>query len=171
MLLVAYRKHEKDLLRFLRRRLGSAAAAEDIAHDLYLKLCRMPDTEPLQDGRRYLFRMAANLATDHMRVEKRRSEIRAEMGHTLWRPEAAITPERETMARAELAFLEAEASRLPTRCRRIFYLSRYEGWSHVRIAEALGVGLTTVHKDLKLALSTLLAARRRFHGQDPDGAG
>ncbi|WP_233352573.1 RNA polymerase sigma factor [Glycocaulis alkaliphilus] len=168
---MAYRKHEKDLLRFLRRRLGSAAAAEDIAHDLYLKLYRMPETEPPRDGRSYLFRMAANLATDHMRVEKRRSEIRAEMGHTLRTSEMVVTPERAALARAELAFLEAEASRLPARCRRIFYLSRYEGWSHVRIAEALGVGLTTVHKDLKLAMSTLLAARRRFHGQDPDSVG
>ena len=65
-----------DLERMLRRRLGSPHAAADLTQDIYLRLRRI--TAPLPDrhqARAYLFRMAVNLVTDHMRVERRRREI------------------------------------------------------------------------------------------------
>lgn len=171
MLLQAFTKHQDDLLRFLGRRLGSRVVAEDLVHELYLKLCRTPEPETVRDDRSYLFSMAANLATDYVRVERRRTEIRGDIGDMAGADGDGITPERAALARAELAFLEAEVARLPERCRRVFHLNRYEGWSQAQIAEELGIGLTSVHKDIKLAMATLLAARRRFHGQESEGDG
>ncbi|MEM9495415.1 MAG: RNA polymerase sigma factor [Pseudomonadota bacterium] len=168
MLLQVYRQHEGELLNFLKKRLGSTALAEDLAQDLYIKLRRTPEPEALRDGKSYLFSMAANLATDYQRIEQRRRQIREEAQDVVWPSADAITPERAVLARRELAFLEAEAKKLSPRCRKIFYLNRFEGWSQARIAEELGVGLTTVHKDLKNAMATLLAARRRFHGKGPE---
>ena len=78
MLVQAYREHEWELLRFLARRLGSMHLASDIAHDLYVKLLGAADHPDIRDRRAYLFSMAANLATDHLRVEGRRREILAE---------------------------------------------------------------------------------------------
>jgi RNA polymerase sigma factor (sigma-70 family) len=148
MLLQAYREHEWELLRFLARRLGSAHLASDIAHDLYLKA--------------YLFGMAANLATDHLRVEGRRGQILAEQAGSVWRQTDELTPERHVMARAELRHLEKVIAGLPERSRQVFHLSRYEGKSQAEIAAILGLGATTVYKDLKLVMDTLLKARRRF---------
>ena len=165
VLVQAYLEHEKELLRFLGKRLGSHSLAADLAQELYLKLRRAETAPAVRNSRAYLFGMAANLATDHLRVEKRRSEIRAEAQGTLWRLADELTPERHAMGRAELAYLEAEVAKLDPRCRRIFYLNRYEGKSQAEIAKALGVGLTTVYKDLKTAMATLVAARRRFRGQ------
>ena len=86
----------------------------------------------------------------------------------LWRQEDDLSPERHALARAELTFLEAEVAKLDPRCREVFYLSRYQGRSQAEIAAALGIGITTVYKDLKTALSVLTAAQRRFYGKSPD---
>lgn len=164
----AYVEYERDLRRFLGKRLGSPSLAADLAHELYLKLRRSEHPPTVRDHRAYLFSMAANLAADHLRVEKRRTEIRAEIDGIAWRQSDDLTAERHAMGRAELAYLEAEIATLSPRCRHVFYLNRYEGRSQTEIASALGVGLTTVYKDLKTAMATLVAARRRFHGRSPD---
>lgn len=165
-LLQAYREYEWELLRFLGRRLGSPSLASDIAHDLYLKLLGAGDPPQIRDHRAYLFSMAANLATDHQRVEKRRGEILAEVDGLIWRRNDDVTPERQLLARAELDHLEAAIATLPERCRRVFYLSRFEGRSQAEIADLLGVGVTTVYKDLKAAMALMLRERRRFRGQE-----
>ena len=168
ILLQAYLEHEKELLRFLDKRLGSSNLAADIVHDLYVKLRRGIDTSLVRDNRSYLFSMAANLATDHLRVESRRMQILADAEGIAWRQVDELTPERRALGRAELDYMKAEITKLDARCRRIFYLSRYEGRSQAEIAAELGVGLTTVYKDLKKAMSMLVAARRRFNGQHVD---
>jgi RNA polymerase sigma-70 factor (ECF subfamily) len=163
MLLQAYREHEWELRRFLARRLGSAHLASDIAHDLYLKLLGGGADHPeIRDRKAYLFSMAANLATDHLRVERRRGEILEQSADQVWRQSDELTPERHAMARAELRFLEAAVATLPERCRQVFHLNRYEGKSQAEIAALLGLGLTSVYRDLKLVMTTLLDARRRF---------
>jgi len=163
MLLQAYREHQWELRRFLARRLGSTHLAADIAHDLYLKLRGGGGDHPeIRDRKAYLFSMAANLATDHLRVERRRGEILEQSAGSVWRQSDELTPERHAMARAELRYLEAAVATLPERCRQVFHLNRYEGKSQAEIAALLGLGLTSVYRDLKLVMVTLLDARRRF---------
>ncbi|MAO54652.1 MAG: RNA polymerase subunit sigma [Rhodospirillaceae bacterium] len=168
LLLRAYHEYEWELLRFLGRRLGSRSLAADIAHDLYVKLLRTEGEPPVRDRRAYLFTMAANLATDHMRVEKRRGEILAETDGAAWRQSEDLTPERHAVARAELAEMDAVLAALPARCRRVFFLARFDGLSQPQIAAELGIGITTVYKDLKAALAALTEARRRFQGGPND---
>jgi len=167
-LLRAYREYEWELLRFLARRLGSPHLASDIAHDLYLKLLGASDHAEIRDRKAYLFGMAANLALDHLRVERRRGEILAESGGLAWRQTDELTPERHLLGRAELHYLEQAIAGLPERCRQVFHLNRYEGRSQSEIAALLGLGPTTVYKDLKLVMDTLLRARRRFCTASPD---
>ena len=170
-LLQAYREHEWELQRFLARRLGSVQLASDIAHDLYLKLMGVADHAEIRDRKAYVFGVAANLATDHLRVEGRRGVILAESGGTVWQQSDELTPERHALARAELRYLEAAVASLPERCRQVFHLHRYEDRSQAEIATILGLGTTTVYRDLKLVMDTLLRARRRFRTaeSEPDG--
>lgn len=170
-LLQAYREHEWELQRFLARRLGSVQLASDIAHDLYLKLMGVADHSEIRDRKAYVFGVAANLATDHLRVEGRRGVILAESGGTAWQQSDELTPERHVLARAELRYLEAAIAGLSERCRQVFHLHRYEGRSQAEIAEILGLGATTVYRDLKLVMNTLLRARRQFLTLEPDPDG
>ncbi|WP_422368581.1 RNA polymerase sigma factor [Pelagibius sp.] len=162
MLLQTYRECEWELLRFLAGRLGSSSLASDIAQDLYVKLLNANEHPPIRNYKAYLFSMAANLATDHLRVEARRKEILAEVDGLIWRGTDELTPERHAMARAEFLHLQTEIGKLSPRCRRVFYLNRFESKTQAEIAEMLGIGLTTVYKDLKQAIAAMINARRRF---------
>lgn len=168
VLVETYFQHKPELLRFLSKRLGSSSLAADLAQDLYLKLRTTTDLPPVRDARAYLFSMAAHLATDHVRVDSRRAAIRQDADGVVWQRADDLTPERHALGRAELAYLEDAVARLHPRVRQVFYLSRFEGKSQAEIAEAVGVGLTTVHKDLKAAMAAMVVARRRFHGVQPD---
>jgi len=161
----AFREHEWELLRFLGRRLGSRAMAWDAVQDLYIKLHTAESPVQARDCRAYLFSMAANLATDRLRVDRRRSEILAEIDGIVWRRNDELTPERHALARAELRHMEQTIAALPERCREVFKLYRFEGLSQAQIAERLGLGLTTVYKDLKLAMKKLTTARRVYSRQ------
>ncbi len=167
LLLRAYHEYEWELLSFLGRRLGSRSLAADIAHDLYVKLLRSDEDPSVRDRRAYLFTMAANLATDHIRVEKRRGEILAEADGVVWRQAEDLTPERHLMAKAELSHMEAAVADLPERCRQVFFMSRFEGLSQPEIAQRMGIGITTVYKDMKRVLDALVRARRQFRDDAP----
>lgn len=155
----SFRDHHRDLVRFLMRRLRCAFTARDLAHDLYLKLGDVDGAARIGNGRAYLFRMAANLATDHLRGEARRAEILQEArdildGGAEWR-----TPERDVIARDELDRLRREVAGLPELSRRIFHLNRFEGRTHRDIAQQLGVSVTTVENHMRKVLDRLAAAR------------
>ncbi|QPJ62075.1 MAG: RNA polymerase sigma factor [Candidatus Nitronauta litoralis] len=168
VLLDAFREYESELLRFLSKRFGSASIASDIAQNLYVKLLNAESHPEIRNSKAYLFSMAVNLGTDQMRVEKRRKEILAEVNDLVWYQADEVTPERHAMAKEELSFLVSEVSKLPERCRKVFYLNRYEGRSQSEIATMLGVGLSTVHKDLKAAMNLLIEARQRFRASLPE---
>lgn len=157
-----------DLLQFLHRRTGSSSLAADLVHDLYLKLSNLGEqtSTSIDNSRGYLFSMAANLATDHARVENRRLEILQEAKGAVWLETDDLSPERHALAHAELAYLSDEVAKLDPRCRKVFYLNRYEGKSQAEIAAELGIGVTTVFKDLKAAMAALMQARRRFHAAE-----
>ncbi len=157
----SFRDHQRDLLRFLMRRLRCAFTARDLAHDLYLKLDDVDGATGIGNGRAYLFRMAANLASDHLRGEARRGEILREAQDLLdggadWR-----TPERDVIARDELQRLHREVAALPDLSRRIFQLNRFEGRTHREIAARLGVSVTTVENHIRKVMDRLAAARDR----------
>lgn len=168
MLHTLFHQYRTELLRFLARRLGSAAQAGDLVHDLYLKLTVTADHADIRDRKAYLFRLAANLATDHVRAERRRREILAEIDPVAWSRSEELTPERHAAARAELRVMEQVIAALPERSRQVFHLCRYQGKSRAEIAAELGIGVTTVYTDMKLVMDALTRARQNFRATRND---
>lgn len=154
-----YHAHERELIRFLARRLRCMATARDMAQEIYLKLRDVQDEGAIRNSKAYLFRMAANLATDHQRGEARRAELLKEAQELLWGDTASATPEAEYLARDELRRVEQTIASLPPQSRQIFMLNRFEARSQREIAILLGVSHTTVEKHIRKALDHLAAAR------------
>ena len=159
VLLVAYREHERELVRFLARRLRCVATAHDLAQDLYVKLHDQPPPNELRHGKAYLFRMAANLATDHLRSVSRRAELLTEAQTMLWDGLEQPTLERALAARREVEAMRRAVAGLPPLSRRIFEMNRFEGKSQREIAGLLGVSQTTVENHMRKVLAMLTAAR------------
>ena len=139
------------LIRLLVARLGSREEAEDVAQEMWLKLERLPDT-PLDHAGAYLFRMAANLATDR-RIAASRSNAR----DSAWldaQPAADELPniERAIIARQRLARLEATIAGMPDRMRAALRMFRVEELPQKLIADRLGITVSAVEKLLRRAM-------------------
>jgi RNA polymerase sigma factor (sigma-70 family) len=140
-----------ELLRFLTRRAGRAAA-EDVLQDVWLNLRERSDPETWREPRAVLFTTAANLATDVSRrnatAEKHFSPGESSENAVCPRPD----PEAQVDATDNLERLEAALMELPQACRDAFLLNRIEALTHVEIAARLGVSTKSVQRYIERAL-------------------
>lgn len=146
------------LLRHLARYLDRSAC-EDTYQAMYFKLASVPREPPIEDTRGYLFRIASNLAVDHIRESRRRREqVEAALALLDEAPSGPDTA-RVVAAQEQIAGIARALQQLPARTREIFVLNRYDGLSHSRIAERLGICTTTVENHMRRALECLARAR------------
>lgn len=145
---------------FFRRRLRCPDTAADLVQDLYL---RLPKLEPApcngQEVRNWLFRVAANLAVDHLRTEQRHAGLLEEYYGGDTETDDAPTPEQAASAFEQLRALQAALSELPDRCATILYLSRLEALTYPEIAKRLGISTSLVEKEIARALDHCRRAR------------
>lgn len=151
-----FREHNETLLRFLRARLGSDAEAEEAAQEAYVRLLQLNQPEQPSFLRAYLFRIAANLATD---LNRRRGLAFRSRADT--QDEVEPHQERALCARQQLDLVSCVLNQLPPKCREAFIRHRHEGQSTVEIAAALKVSDRMVRLYLARALEHLEAALDR----------
>ncbi len=162
-LLAAYLERRDDLVRFLTARLGSSAAAEDLAQDLYVRLATLKLAGPVENPSAFLYRAAVNLMLDRgrgdLRAARRDQAWQDTQGLVVAGVAAADTPSPEDAASARERFrlLTEAVEDLPPKTRRAFVLAKFEGLSQAEAAERLGVTPKTVENQLAAALKQLTA--------------
>ena len=129
-----FRKHNRALVRFLSARLRSEQDALEVAQEVYIRLLRRGRVEELGYMRAYMFKIAANLAVDHMRSTGRRGDVVIGLPEYFDVPVEA-TQEASVDAKQQLCLVNQAVEELPAKCRQAFCLSREEEWSAARIAE------------------------------------
>jgi RNA polymerase sigma factor (sigma-70 family) len=162
-MLDAYMSKRDDLVRFLTARLRSAAAAEDLAQDLYLRVASLELSEPVDNPSAYLYRLASNLMLDRLRSDRRAGARdaawlqtkRVEMGGESVADEPS--PEQAVYGRQRLALAAEAIADLPPKTRRAFELHKLQGLTQEQTAQQLGVSRKTVEKQISTALQRLLA--------------
>ncbi|HAV71906.1 RNA polymerase [Stenotrophomonas maltophilia] len=145
------------LLRLVQRILGSDGGAEDVIQSIWFKARGVDSGQAISNPRAYLYRLAANLATDHGRERTRRTRLLAE--HYLWGPDEVLSTEEQAMAQDELQRVLAAAEHLPEPTRTIFRLHRLQGMTQAEVARRQGVSVTTVENHVRSALQRLAWAR------------
>lgn len=145
------------LLRLVQRILGSDGGAEDVIQSIWFKARGVDSGQPISNPRAYLYRLAANLATDHGRERTRRTRLLAD--HYLWGPDEVLSTEEQVMAQDELQRVLEAAEHLPEPTRTIFRLNRLQGMTQADIARRQGVSVTTVENHVRSALQRLAWAR------------
>lgn len=146
------------LLRLLTARLGNADDAEDALQDLWIKLDGLA-VQPIADPAAFLYRMAANHASDR-RIAGARRSVRDDAWHGI-QPDATEQPdaERALIARDRLRALEATIARMPERMQAALRLFRIEERPQRAIADELGITVSGVEKLLRRAYAQINAAR------------
>lgn len=132
-----FRRHHRDLVRFLRRRVSSPEAAADLTQELFLRLLTATPAAPVLDSRGYLFRAAGNLAINHNRRERLVKFDDPACLDAI--ADEAPCAERLLLSRQELAIVASTLTEFPPLHREIFMLSRVDGLSFAQIGVKLGV--------------------------------
>ena len=155
------RRFRPALVAYFLRRVYEPAEAEDLAHEVFMRLAGVP-LERLRSADAYIFQVAANLLKDRAR----RSRIRAEYAATEVSAHEAgdLTardqdPERIEAARRSLTALVACLKELPERTREIFILYRIENVTRQELARAFALSLSSVEKEIARATAYLAIHR------------
>ena len=152
------RRFRPALLAYFLRRVRNPAEAEDLAHDVFLRLAGVP-LEQLRSADAYIFQIAANLLTDRARRWKVREEYAATQvaAADSEEPEThVLDPERIEAGRRSVLALVARLVELPERTREIFILYRVENVARRDIAQAYGLSISTVEKEIARATAYLM---------------
>lgn len=148
-----FREHNDALVRFIAARLGSKHEAAEVAQEAYVKVLSLEEGEAVSYLRAFLFKTAANLATDRLRARSRRG----------WMAEASqadravfeLSPEREIAGKQNLERLRKAIDELPAKCREAFLLYRIEDLSCAEIATRMGLQERMVWRHIARALEYL----------------
>ena len=155
------RRFRPALLAYFLRRVRNPAEAEDLAHEVFLRLAGVPLGQ-LRSADAYVFQVAANLLRDRARRGKVRDDYAADLvaAADTDEPEThASDPERIEAARRSLAAIAARLMELPQRTREIFILYRIENVARRDIAQAYGLSLSSVEKEVARATAHLMLHR------------
>ena len=161
-LLRAFAADRSRIEAFVRGRVRGHAAAADIMQDTWLKLAAQPADAAIHNPSAFVSLVARNTATDHLRKERRRGAIDAEIRDLLTDAEDALTPERILIGRQAARRLADAIDALPAQTRRIFVMNRFDGMTHREIAEAVGITERAVFYHLRCALEHLASIRQHL---------
>ena len=158
---LAFKAHAGALHSFFYRHLKNSETAAELAQETYLRVLRQPPREPVLNARGFIFRIARNLIIDHARSRETRDQHDVGMAYLY-----EVTGESPELfdvvaARRDMEALADALKRLPTQCQQIFLLCRLQGLPHKQVARELGVSVSTVEKQLVIALDFLRQCLQR----------
>jgi RNA polymerase sigma factor (sigma-70 family) len=150
--------HEVALLRFLSRRLPSLVDAQDVRHDVYVRVLEAAERVLPREPRAFLFTVARHILIDRAR---RNAIVRMDLLEDVDALNVLIeevTPERQESDRQQLERLSGLLQRLPARCRDVVWMRRVENLPQKVIARRLGIAEATVEKHLVRGIRMLADA-------------
>ncbi|EKF18328.1 RNA polymerase sigma factor [Nitratireductor pacificus] len=140
-------------------RTGCGMTAEDLVQDVWLKLENTSMDGQIENPGGFITQVAKTTVSGHLRKERRRAEIDAEVCGLLWDGVDETTPERTLIGREKLCQVCGVLDELPPKTRRIFLMNRIEHIPHRRIAEMLGITDEAVYYHVRRALERLASLR------------
>lgn len=158
---VAFRAHAAELRSFLHRQLRNPETAADLAQETYLRLLRQPPRKPVLNLRGFIFKIARNLVIDHARSRQTRESHDEGIAYLYEVTGDSPALFDVVVAQEELAAMAHALHRLPAQCQQIFTLCRLRNLAHKDVASQLQVSISTVEKQLAIALDFLSQCLQR----------
>ena len=138
-----YERRHRALFRFFYRLIGRQAAAEDLTHEVFLRMIRYRHTYRSGDlFESWMYRIARNVFADQ--TKKHRLEQPAGEGQLELVASGRPTPFEAAMKQQDLALLHRALAELPDDKRELIVLSRFQGLSYEQIGQITGCEAGTV---------------------------
>lgn len=147
-----FQDYRSELVAKLRRIVGCADTAADLAQETYLRVIGSPRELDIAYPRAYLHRIATNLALDHLRKQKLRAPLHAPLDEADIVPSGAPEPVDEIYGKQRLAVFQDAFRSLPHIARQVLWLRRVQGCPHEEIATRLNLTKRQVENHLAKAL-------------------
>lgn len=155
--------HKQELQTYLTRKVRDAHTAADLTQETFLRFAEQRLAErgaTVTHERSYLYRMAHNLAVDHIR-QQRRERLHPCTDETIAEiPFDHPSPEQTAAGHSDLQLVRTALGELPERTRQVFFLARVKGMTYRAVAERLGISESSVQKHLAKALKHLMQRLR-----------
>ena len=138
-----YQRRHRPLFRFFFRLTGRQAAAEDLVHEVFLRMLRYRHTYQAGDAfEAWMYRIARNAFADQMR--KHRLETTVDEGVFEVAESGRPGPFEVLARKQDLTLLYQALRELPDDKRELIVLSRFEGLTYQQIGGLLGCEAGTV---------------------------
>ena len=164
-------KYRRPMLNFMYRMAHNAAAAEDMAQEVFLRVYRSRQNyEASAKFTTWLYRIASNLAVNHARdTRHERPESTVSLdepdhntGLTMDLPDDTLTAEEAIVRRERLAAIRQRVQALPERQRVAVIMHKYQQMDYRQIAEILKLSESAIKSLLFRAYETLRVQLKEF---------
>nr|WP_315395579.1 sigma-70 family RNA polymerase sigma factor [uncultured Duganella sp.] len=143
-----YHAHHGWLQCWLRKKLGNASDAADIAHDTFVRV--LAREIAIAEPRALLTTIAQGMVANFYR--RRDIELAYEQALAAWPEPLAMSPEARAIMLETLVEVDALLNSLPAPVREAFLLSQLDGMGQAQIAARLGISLATVKRHIARAM-------------------
>jgi RNA polymerase sigma-70 factor, ECF subfamily len=164
-------KYRRPMMNFMYRMAHNAAAAEDLAQEVFLRVYRSrAGYEASAKFTTWLYRIATNLAVNHARdTRHERPENMAsldepdqETGTTLDVPDSTPSAEQAILQRERLAAIRQRVQALPERQRMAVVMHKYQQMDYKQIADVLKLSESATKSLLFRAYESLRGQLKEF---------
>ncbi len=151
---ILYLRYAAKVRDFAFRLLGDSVEAEDITHDIFLRVWEQRKTVGnVMSFKGYLFRMTRNAIFNAFKHRQVESKYQAQA--TADGTEALGDTDDRVSTNDLMEMIDLAVSNMPEQRRKVFCMSRYENMSYNDIAEALNISPKTVQYHISGALAEL----------------
>ena len=164
-------KYRRPLVSFMYRMAHNAAAAEDLAQEVFLRVYRSRASyEASAKFSTWLYRIATNLAVNHARdTRHERPEVTVSLdepdddtGTTLELPDANLTAEQAMVRRERMLAIRQKVEALPEQQRLAVIMHKYQQMDYKQIADVLKKSESATKSLLFRAYETLREQLKEF---------
>jgi RNA polymerase sigma-70 factor (ECF subfamily) len=152
-----YEKYAPGMI-FYARKFVDHQTAEDIVHDIFLKMVNRDNLIIIDESiASYLFRAVQNACKDYLKRKSVREDYlgRAILELKIEELEFAANPINRMIYEEQIASIYKAIDQLPEKCREIFVLAYLEEKKNAEIAESLHLSIRTVEAQIYKALKTI----------------
>jgi RNA polymerase sigma-70 factor (ECF subfamily) len=164
-------KYRRPMVSYMYRMCHNAAAAEDLAQEVFLRVYRSRGGyEASAKFTTWLYRIATNLAVNHARDSRHEraentvsvDEPDQETGLALDLPDTTLTAEQALLRRERMAAIRQRVQSLPDRQRIAVVMHKYQQMDYHQIAEVLKLSESATKSLLFRAYETLRVQLKEF---------
>ncbi len=154
-----FQTYRTELLAYLTRKVRDTETAAELTQETFTRFIAHGtggSAAAITNERAYLYRMAHNLAIDHVRLQRSRPAQDLAEDDLSAIADQAPSPEQAVTGKQELGKVREFLSTMPPRTREIFVLQRVHGMTYRAIAEQLGISESSVQKHMAKGVKHLM---------------